>query len=183
MLNKPQRLAERRKTKWSEAVGTLIKGEDIVCSAVKAVAGFVPSKALRPLLNKRKKLPFANGFNTFIITDPYQVYEAFDFLADPENEGLFDNIVIDSLTFLMDMFESVYVIPATDSRSAWGDYQQFFKNLMQDKVAKCKANVIFTAHTLAQYNEEQMVMENKVPVKGALKSQGIEALKNSALAA
>ena len=103
------------------------------------------------------------------------MYEAFDFLADPENEGLFDNIVIDSLTFLMDMFESVYVIPATDSRSAWGGYQQFFKNLMQDKVAKCKANVIFTAHTLAQYNEEQMVMENKVPVKGALKSQSIEA--------
>ena len=118
-----------------------------------------------------------------MITDPYQVYEAFDFLADPENEGLFDNIVIDSLTFLMDMFESVYVIPAADSRSAWGDYQQFFKNLMQDKVAKCKANVIFTAHTLAQYNEEQMVMENKVPIKGALKSQGIEALEISAIAA
>lgn len=118
---------------------------------------------------------------SFVITDPYQVLEAFDHVeANPDD---YDAIVIDSLSFLMDMYESVYVIPAADGRSAWGGYQQFFKTLMQDKVAKAKVNVIFLAHTLASYNEEQMVMENKVPVKGALKNQGVEALKNSALAA
>lgn len=120
-----------------------------------------------------KKLPFPNKFVSFVITDPYQVLEAFDHVeANPDD---YDAIVIDSLSFLMDMYESVYVIPAADGRSAWGGYQQFFKTLMQDKVAKAKVNVIFLAHTLASYNEEQMVMENKVPVKGALKNQGVEA--------
>ncbi len=120
-----------------------------------------------------KKLPFPNKFETFVITDPYQVYEAFDHAA--ANPDLYHTIVIDSLTFLMDMFESMYVLTAADTRTAWGGYQQFFKTLMQDKVAKAEVDVIFTAHTLAQYNEEQMVMENKVPVKGSLKSNGIEA--------
>ena len=128
-----------------------------------------------------KKLPFPNKFETFVITDPYQVYEAFDHAA--ANPGLYHTIVIDSLTFLMDMFESMYVLTAADTRTAWGGYQQFFKTLMQDKVAKAEVDVIFTAHTLAQYNEEQMVMENKVPVKGSLKSNGIEALEISAIAA
>ena len=128
-----------------------------------------------------KKLPFPNKFVSYVITDPYQVLEAFDHVeANPDD---YDAIVIDSLSFLMDMYESVYVVPATDGRSAWGNYQQFFKTLMQDKVAKAKVNVIFLAHTLASYNEEQMVMENKVPIKGALKNQGVEALEISAIAA
>ena len=46
---------------------------------------------------------------------------------------------------------------------------------MQDKVAKSSKNVIFTAHTLTLYNEASMAMETKIPVKGALKNNGIEA--------
>jgi len=46
---------------------------------------------------------------------------------------------------------------------------------MQEHVAKSTKNVIFTAHTLAVYNEADMAMEVKVPVKGALKNNGIEA--------
>ena len=57
----------------------------------------------------------------------------------------------------------------------WANYNQYFKNLMQDKVAKSSKRVIFIAHTLATLNENEMVVETKVPVKGALKNQGIEA--------
>ena len=46
---------------------------------------------------------------------------------------------------------------------------------MQQKVAKSTKTVIFTAHTMTIYNEGDMVMETKVPVKGALKSNGLEA--------
>tara|TARA_Y100001963_G_scaffold139959_1_gene206384 strand:+ start:2883 stop:3656 length:774 start_codon:yes stop_codon:yes gene_type:complete len=125
-----------------------------------------------------KRLPFsakfrkgANGRVGVTITDPYQVYGVFD-AADSMGAK---TIIIDSLTYLMDMFESNYVLNSDDSRKAWGDYQQFFKKLMQDKVAKSKQAVIFTGHTLAFYNEEQRIIENKMPVKGALKNQGLES--------
>ena len=35
--------------------------------------------------------------------------------------------------------------------------------------------MIFTAHVLDIYNDSDMVMETKVPVKGALKNNGLEA--------
>ena len=89
-------------------------------------------------------------------------------------------IVVDSLSFLLEMFESVYVIPAADGRSAWALFQQFFKSLMQDKVAKSTKTVIMTAHVLSLYNETNQAIEVKVPVKGALKNIGIEALVDSA---
>ena len=46
---------------------------------------------------------------------------------------------------------------------------------MQDKVAKSSKNVIFLAHAADQYNESEMVTEVKVPVKGALKNNGVES--------
>jgi len=119
-----------------------------------------------------KKLPFKNKFRKFIITDPRQVYEGFD---AAESDPSCHTIVVDSQTFLMDMFESVYVINSANTMKAWGEYAQFFKNLMQIYVARSTKNVIFTAHTLDQLNEADMVMETKIPVKGSLKNNGIES--------
>lgn len=119
-----------------------------------------------------KRLPFPNKFDRYVITDPMQVYEAFD---EAENMPHIHTIVVDSLTFLMDMFESMYVVGSSNTMQGWANYNQYFKNLMQDKVAKSSKRVIFTAHTLATLNENEMVVETKVPVKGALKNQGLEA--------
>ena len=46
---------------------------------------------------------------------------------------------------------------------------------MLDTVAKSTKNVIFLAHTKQIMNESEMVMETKVPVKGSLNNNGIEA--------
>jgi hypothetical protein len=83
--------------------------------------------------------------------------------------------VIDTLTYLLDMYVSMYVAPLADGRAAWGQFSQYFKNLMQQKVAACSKNVIFLAHTLDSLNEGEMVMETKVPVQGSLKNNGIES--------
>ncbi len=131
-----------------------------------------------------KKLPFKNSFAKYTITNPVQVLEAFDYVA--ANNGVIKHpqlnkdvtihtIVVDSITFLMEMYESVFVLPATNSMQAWSNYAQFFKMLMQDRVAKAQANVIFTAHVLSTLNENEGVMETKVPVKGSLKNNGLEA--------
>lgn len=120
-----------------------------------------------------KKLPFKpKNFKTMIVTDPYQVYQAFE-VAEQMPE--YDTIVVDGLNYLMDMFESIHVLPSTNTMKAWGDYSQFFKNLMQQYVAKSSKNVIFTAHTRSIYNETALCMETKVPIKGALANQGIES--------
>lgn len=120
-----------------------------------------------------KKLPFKP--KTFIqktITDPYQVYEAFTW-AEEQDE--IKTIVIDGLNYLMDMYESVHVLNASNTMQAWGNYAQFFKNLMQQYVASSSKAVIFTAHTKTALNDKNMIMETKVPIKGSLANQGIES--------
>ena len=119
-----------------------------------------------------KRLPFRNNFKTFTITDPFQVYEAFEHV---QNNSDFDVIVVDTLTFLMDMFESVHVIPAVSTMQAWGQYAQFFKNLMQSHVASSDKAVIMLAHTRTDLDESSMTMSTQIPIKGALKNNGIEA--------
>jgi hypothetical protein len=119
-----------------------------------------------------KRLPFKAKFKQFTITDPLQVNEAFD-----AAEGMDDvhTIVVDSLTYLMDMYESVYVINSTNTMQAWGQFAQYFKTLMQHHVARSTKNVIFIAHTLDTLNESEMLMETKVPVKGSIKNNGVES--------
>jgi hypothetical protein len=127
-----------------------------------------------------KKLPFKSKFQEFTITDPHQIYEAF---TVAESRPHVHTIIIDSLTYMLDMYESLFVRPATDSRKAWGDFAQFFQVLMMQYVAKSTKNVIFTAHTLETMNEATFKMDTKVPVKGALKNSGIESWFSCIIAA
>lgn len=120
-----------------------------------------------------KKRPFRGQFKwDKNITDPLQLFEAFDY-AEAQPECKF--IVVDSLTFLLELYVSLYVNNAADGRAAWGNFQQYFKRLMQEKVAKSTKTVIFTAHTQDKLNESEHVIETSVPVQGALKNNGIEA--------
>lgn len=119
-----------------------------------------------------KKLPFKSKFKTAIVIDPLQVYAAFTAAEDmPE----IHTIIVDSLTFLMDMYESKYVLTSPNTMKAWGNFAEFFRVLMQQYVASSTKNVIFTAHTLDILNEGEMIMETRVPIKGALKNNGIES--------
>jgi hypothetical protein len=119
-----------------------------------------------------KRLPFKSKFKEFTITDPLQINEAFD---AAETMPEVHTIVVDSLTYLLDMYESVYVLNSPNTMQAWGQFAQYYKTLMQQYVAKSTKNVVFIAHTLDSVNEAEMVMETKVPVKGALKNNGIES--------
>ena len=129
----------------------------------------VPSEHSR---TQTKKLPFKAKFIQKTVTDPLQVFEAFQWADTQENVH---TIVVDSLTYLLDMYESVYVLNSANTMKAWGDFAQYFKTLMQQHVASSTKNVIFIAHTSDSLNENEMVMETKVPVKGSLKNNGIES--------
>jgi hypothetical protein len=119
-----------------------------------------------------KDLPMPAKFRKLTVTDPYQVWDAFD---KAEQSEKIHTIVIDTFTFLMDMFESVHVLPATNTMSAWGAYAQFVKTLMQDKIASSSKNVLVLAHTMDLLNESEGIMETLVKVKGSTMNQGVEA--------
>lgn len=119
-----------------------------------------------------KRLPFRNNFDTHIITDPYNIYEAFDHAKGNKD---YDGIIIDTLTFMMEMYESAYIVGSANGQAAWGAYAQFFKNLMQIHVASSDKSVIFLGHTRAEYDDKELSYKTSVPVKGSLKNNGIEA--------
>jgi hypothetical protein len=118
-----------------------------------------------------KKLPFKSGFKEFVITDPYQVYTMFDWLENEKRKDKYHTAVVDTVNFMMDMYESVHVVGSKNTMGAWGDYGQFFRNLMQQKVASSTKNVIMLAHVIGSLNEELGYMEYTTPMKGALKGK------------
>ncbi len=119
-----------------------------------------------------KKLPFRSKFKKFTITDPTDVPDAIDSVQDNDKVH---TIVIDSLTYLMDMFESTKVLTSTNTMKAWGQYAQFMKNMMAQNVANSNKNIIFIAHTSDIFNESEMVNETMVKVKGSLMNTGVES--------
>jgi len=126
-----------------------------------------------------KRLPFPAKFTQANVTDPLQVQQTMEALT---GNPKYDVIVVDTLTYLMDMYETQYVLNSTNSMKAWGEYAQFFKRLMQEGVAKSDKQIIFTAHTSDIYNEGDMVTETMVKVKGSLMNQGIESYFSTVIA-
>ena len=150
----------------------LISGESTTGKSVSLMNLEDPEGVMYLNCEAGKKLPFRNKFDRYVITDPYQVPDAFD--AAEERDDI-HTIVVDTITFLMDMFESQYVIGSANTMGAWGDYQQFFKNLMQDKVANSTKDIIILAHTKSEVDEATAERVTQIPIKGALKNNGVEA--------
>src|SRR5690606_4853172 len=103
-----------------------------------------------------KRLPFKNSFDSYRISDPYEVHDGFEYaIENPDVEG----IILDSATFLMDMFETQYVIGSSNTMQGWANYQQFWKKLMQDLVVRFGRPVIITAHVRDDLDEKSMEMK------------------------
>uniref|UniRef100_A0AAU6VZ70 DNA repair protein n=1 Tax=Pseudomonas phage Arace01 TaxID=3138526 RepID=A0AAU6VZ70_9VIRU len=128
-----------------------------------------------------KRLPFKNNFNRVTITDPYEVLTYFDECI--ENKDSVEGIIIDSMTFLMDMYETQYVLGSSNTMQGWQNYQQFFKEVMQQKVALFGKPVIIIAHVKDELDEKNAEIKTTVPIKGALKNNGVEAYFTTVVAA
>lgn len=119
-----------------------------------------------------KRLPFRNKFYQEKVTDPLDTFEFFDQAIN--NIGDIDGIILDSITFMMEMYESVHVYGSNNTQSAWGDFQQFWKALLQDYVPRFQKPIIMIAHVSDVINGDN-VRETSIPIKGALKGVGLEA--------
>jgi len=139
-----------------------------------------PSGVIYLACESGKELPFASKFKIFTVSKPSQVFDVF---KKAEKQPKAHTIVIDSLTYLMDMFESQVVLKATekDKFKVWSDYAQFFKELMQQHVSVSRLNVFILAHTSDTLNESDHIVETVVKVKGSLMNQGIESYFNNVI--
>lgn len=122
-----------------------------------------------------KELPFRDRFMSSIeIADAKDVL---DYIEEIEREPNVTGAVLDTLTFLMSMYERQYVVPFAGSKtgqSAWGDYGNFYRDLIHRIKSGTKDYAIF-AHEDESLNEQAQMMESRVPVKGAVGKVGVEA--------
>lgn len=156
------------------------KRKYLVCVAGKTGQG--KSASLRNMADEKrvlyincesgKELPFPHKFKQVVLTEPTEI---FDIIADAEESGKFDTVVVDSLTFLMEMYESRHVYKSKDGFGAWADFQQYAKELFTDVVPNSAMSFIFTAHAETKFNEELGYEETFIPVKGSLGKNGLEA--------
>ena len=83
-----------------------------------------------------KELPFRSKFAVNVeIKDAYDVL---DFIDEIEQEAGIEGGVLDTITFLMTMFERQYVAGAANGQKAWGDYGNFYRNLIHKLKAGTK---------------------------------------------
>lgn len=118
---------------------------------------------------KELPVPGANRFKGVEITDPKDLL---DYIPEIESESSVDLGVIDTLTFLMDMFESQHVINSANTQAAWGNYGQFYKEFVHAIKSGTKDYVVY-AHEADKLNTDDCVMETYVPIKGAVGKRGV----------
>lgn len=119
-----------------------------------------------------KELPFADRFKLNIpVADARDVI---GYIADIESEKTVTGAVLDTITFLMSMYERQYVATAADTQKAWGGYGDFYRSFIHAIKSGTKDYAIL-AHEDKVLDEQAMQMVSKVPVKGAVGRIGVEA--------
>ena len=119
-----------------------------------------------------KELPFKDRFAKNV-----EVKDALDvlgYIAEIENAPSIEGAVLDTITFLMSMYERQYVNNSPNGQKAWGDYGNFYKEFIHAIKAGTKDYAIL-AHEDSFLNEQSMQMETRVPVKGSVGRIGVEA--------
>lgn len=122
-----------------------------------------------------KELPFRSKFAANAeIADAYSVL---DYIDEIEQNPNIEGGVLDTITFLMSMFERQYVTPHAGTKkgqSAWGEYGSFYRDLVH-RIKSGSKDYAILAHASTELNENSAQYETAVPIKGAVGKTGIEA--------
>lgn len=139
------------------------------------------SRALRNMKNQEsmvylntdlKDLPFKDRFMLNVeVSDAANVIS---FIREIEANPDVTGGVLDTLTFLMSMYERQYVVNAVNGQAAWGAYGNFYRDFIHEIKSGTKDYAIL-AHADTVLNEQTAEMETRVPVKGAVGKTGVEA--------
>jgi hypothetical protein len=122
-----------------------------------------------------KDLPFGTKFGSFMANvEVSNAMDIFQYITQIEQEPTCKGGILDTLTFLMNMYERQYVNNSPNTQKAWGDYGNFYREFIHAIKAGSKDYAIM-AHEDFTLNEKTMEFESKVPVKGAVGRIGVEA--------
>lgn len=119
-----------------------------------------------------KETPFRDKFMASV--EVANAYDVLGFIQDIEGNDTAKGGILDTITFLMSMYERQYVINAADTQKAWGNYGNFYRELIHAIKSGTKDYAVL-AHEETILNKTEMVMEAKVPIKGAVGKIGVEA--------
>ena len=135
----------------------------------------LPQESMVYLNADLKETPFRDRF--LMSQEISDAKDTVDFIRQIEGEGSVTGAVLDTITFLMQMYERQYVAPFAGTKtgqSAWGDYGNFYRELIHEIKSGSK-NYAILAHEDESLNEQAMQMESRVPIKGAVGKVGVEA--------
>lgn len=119
-----------------------------------------------------KELPFVDKFMKNV-----EVSDAMDvltYIQQIEDQPVVTGAVLDTVTFLMSLYERQYVLTSKDTQKAWGGYGSFYREFIHAIKSGTKDYVIM-AHEDTTLNEQAMQFETKIPIKGAVGKIGAEA--------
>lgn len=135
----------------------------------------MPQESMVYLNADLKETPFRDKF--MMSVEIADAKDAIEFIRQIEGEESASGAVLDTITFLMQMYERQYVAPFAGTKtgqSAWGDYGNFYRELIHEIKSGTK-NYAILAHEDESLNEQAMQMESRVPIKGAVGKVGVEA--------
>lgn len=127
-----------------------------------------------------KRLPFKDKFLKLTITDPYDVLRAVD---EAESMPNIHTIVVDTFSYLMEMYHLVYVRESTNTQQAWGELSSFVNDFFLQYCAKSTKTIIVLGHTIDKLNEGEGVVETFVGGSGSVMKKGIEGFFSTVLTA
>ena len=119
-----------------------------------------------------KALPFADTFKKNV--EVATAADVVNYIEQIEQQADIEGVVLDTITFLMQMYERQVVNTAVDTMKAWGAYGNFYREFIHAIKAGSKDYAIL-AHEATELNEQTSQMESRVPVKGAVGRIGVEA--------
>jgi hypothetical protein len=119
-----------------------------------------------------KELPFKHSFMASVeVSDPIDVLTYID---EIETNDAAKGGVLDTITFLMGMYERMYVKTSADTQKAWGGYGDFYRDFIH-RIKSGTKDYAIMGHTDTVYDEVALQNVTKVPIKGAVGKIGVEA--------
>ena len=122
-----------------------------------------------------KPLPFRHKFKEQVVTDPKTIISILQAMQLKGEDNKYRFIIIDTASFMMDLFESTHIVNATDKQKGWLEYGQFFKNVLVEAAKLENTFLIVLGHLERELDETAGVWRTFCPVKGSLKKKGLEA--------
>lgn len=121
----------------------------------------------------KKMLPFKakDLYKNVVLENTAQLINGMDAAEEDENV---EYIVIDTLTFLGDLYFTEHVENSSNGMKAWGDYKSYLNKVINMAKAS-KKHYIFLAHDKSTYDEKEMVTKTFAKIQGSLSGGGIEA--------